>query len=363
MSDVVFSPWYINTRRLSDLTKTALSSRAQTSVAHNHSDRVEAMSVARFLAQKLVASGKLNNVADLIGKGLFPGTVVAGVWANAIFRGAGTAFKASEKGRPGSKASFSVQLVIGDSTCWLDGSLEIEHFYSFSSVGYLSGRKQIYVVGQLELKDGSPRGVIHPWLIGDLLEAIDLDQSLPLSWGYASNVHPGAIDAFARISNFRAPAERPLRSIMLGIPEAQVKAALAEIIGEPFVPKDWGGEHSDLFTSRLTIDGVPANAAFLLKGPSVPGPMHVADLGKRGDQIVRLFDEPADLLILQHCNKIETAVVKTMRAFAVDPKHPRRFCIIDGADTYRILRAYGYLDANGLFSTRTVASRRKVKST
>ena len=56
----------------------------------------------------------------------------------------------------------------------------------------------------------------------------------------------------------------------------------AQIIAEPFVPKDWPGERSDLFTSRVTIDDVATTAAFLLKGPSVPGPMHPRDLGARG---------------------------------------------------------------------------------
>jgi hypothetical protein len=148
---------------------------------------------------------------------------------------------------------------------------------------------------------------------------------------------------------------------MSTIKESQVKDAFARIIGEPFVPKDWAGERSDLYTSRLTIDGDNVTAAFLLKGRSVQGPMHVADTGKRGDQIPRLFEEPAELLILQHGNKVENSVVKTMRAFAVDPTNPRRFCIIDGADTYRILKAYGYLDRSGRFVPKK-SSRRKSRT-
>ncbi len=43
----------------------------------------------------------------------------------------------------------------------------------------------------------------------------------------------------------------PLRKV----PEEKVKEAFAEIIGEPTVPKDWGGERSDLFSSRVELDG------------------------------------------------------------------------------------------------------------
>ena len=61
---------------------------------------------------------------------------------------------------------------------------------------------------------------------------------------------------------------------------------------------------------------------------------------KNGDQIGRLFDEPADLLVLQHCHEVTSAVRKQMRAYAQQMGNPRRFCIIDGYDTVRMLRAY-----------------------
>jgi hypothetical protein len=164
-----------------------------------------------------------------------------------------------------------------------------------------------------------------------------------------------------KMNTVRPPSETNLKRIMLSISEANIKIALAEIIGEPFVPKDWGGERSDLYSNHLAIDRRRVSAAFLLKGPSVPGPMHVADTGKRGDQIVRLFDEPAELLVLQHCNKVETSVVKMMRAFAVDPARPRRYCVIDGTATYAILKAYGYIDASGRFKRKRARMKRGKK--
>jgi len=71
--------------------------------------------------------------------------------------------------------------------------------------------------------------------------------------------------------------------------------------------------------------------------------MTVAALGKPGDQIDRLFSEPADLLILQHCHEIRAAVVNMMETYAFDLRRPRRFMILDGADTARILKGYGML--------------------
>ena len=52
---------------------------------------------------------------------------------------------------------------------------------------------------------------------------------------------------------------------------------LAEIVSEPFVPKDWGGERSDLRSTRLTIEGRPCAAAFMFKGPAKFKPLTVAD--------------------------------------------------------------------------------------
>lgn len=68
--------------------------------------------------------------------------------------------------------------------------------------------------------------------------------------------------------------------------------------------------------------------------------MTMADLGKNGDQINRLFAEPPELLILQHCHEITAPVRYTMRAFAQQMGNPRLFCMIDGYDTIRLLKAY-----------------------
>jgi hypothetical protein len=127
---------------------------------------------------------------------------------------------------------------------------------------------------------------------------------------------------------------------LLSIPEKDVKAAFASIIDETFVPKDWGGEQSDLVSTQVRIGGTQVFTAFAFKGPAKSKQLTVADLGKNGDQISRLFSEPADFVVLQHCHKIASAVRDHMRAFATRIGRLRPFCIIDEADTVRILRAY-----------------------
>jgi hypothetical protein len=130
------------------------------------------------------------------------------------------------------------------------------------------------------------------------------------------------------------------------IPEVTIKQWFAEIIRQPHVPLDWGGETSDLWTANLHIGGsgrVPVRAAFIFKGPAAFHPMTIADLGRNGDQIDRLFHEPADLLILQHCHHVRAEVHNMMEKYAADFRDPKRYSIIDGVSTLQILRAYGKL--------------------
>ena len=136
------------------------------------------------------------------------------------------------------------------------------------------------------------------------------------------------------------PCRKLTYKALLHISEEDVKHSIADIIGEPFVPKDWAGEKSDLQTNSLTIDGQPYSAAFIFKGPSLPREMHPADMGKRGDQLVRIFDEPVELVVIQHCSKIANSVVRIAELLAMNVRRPRRYCIMDGADTVRLLRAY-----------------------
>lgn len=159
-------------------------------------------------------------------------------------------------------------------------------------------------------------------------------------WPWHLETHVDLIDTFSRVHAFERPRSRTELRVLQTVSEANVKAAFAEIIGEPTIPSDWGGERSDLFSSRVEIDGRRVPAAFAFKGAAKFHPMTLADLGKNGDQIDRLFSEPADLVVLQHCHEITPPVRGMMRAYAQRMGQLRTFCVIDGYDTLRILAAY-----------------------
>ena len=224
-----------------------------------------------------------------------------------------------------------------------DGRLEFkfhhEHLTSTSSWSELTRQKRMFVFGLVKDIKGSvieaiPYVIANP--VPDLLESGELGQ-------YRLNhleVHIDGIDTFSRVRDLSTRLTKKSLDRLRSVPEDDIKKAFAEIIGEPTVPKDWGGERSDLFSSRVQIGGTRISTALAFKGPAQFQPMTLAQLGKNGDQIDRLFTEPAELFVLQHCHEITSPVRGAMRAYAQQIGRLRLYCIIDGYDTIRILEAY-----------------------
>ncbi len=153
------------------------------------------------------------------------------------------------------------------------------------------------------------------------------------------------IDSFARARDVNPREVKP--RLPLNLPEDQVQTYFEEIIGENFHRKDWGGETSDLLSSHITVGGERLRAAFLLKGRGTRGKLTIDKCGKNGDQIVRLFEAPADLYIIQHVDEIDDRVIQDVKG-KVQLRNSQgnncQMCIIDGTDTARILVAYGKIE-------------------
>jgi len=148
-------------------------------------------------------------------------------------------------------------------------------------------------------------------------------------------------DEFAVVAKHDLPEDHgPMKMVS----EASLKAVLAGHLGDP-IQKDWGGEQSDHFSANLHLHGKRTTGAFLLKGPSHYRQMKISDLGKNGNQIIRLAHEPANVLIVQHCHDISQDVRMMLQLVAAQPGNPRRYCCVDGRETLRILRALGLYDA------------------
>lgn len=151
------------------------------------------------------------------------------------------------------------------------------------------------------------------------------------------------IDEFAEVRDFQAECSEWLHH-MGAISEEVMKSFITELLGDQKA-KDWGGEFADHFSRNIHIAGKRHTAAFLLKGPgSKHQPMTFRQLGKNGDQLFRLSKLPADLYVLQHCHEIAPAVLETLRNAIVQPHRKRRYLVIDGRDSYRLLKAYDKLE-------------------
>jgi hypothetical protein len=253
--------------------------------------------------------------------------------------GLAAAERSVKKGEPG-RASFSGPL-LADNTVNITGDFNAEHLTSTSASEMLGGRRRRFIAAYLIAIEGNEVH-LRPAVIGERIFRLTATGSkVPADPLY---IHPSMIDAFDGIDWSRGVSNSDLAKLR-NVPEQTVKEAFAEIIGEPVVPRDWGGERSDLWTARLKIGGVYSSAAFLLKGPASFAPMTIAMLGKNGDQIDRLASEPADILVVQHCHAIRAEVHGMLRAYASDWKRPRRYLTIDGYDTVRILRHFGRLES------------------
>jgi hypothetical protein len=147
------------------------------------------------------------------------------------------------------------------------------------------------------------------------------------------------IDSFVAVR--KVTGKQPHR---VQLSESAFKEGIKNILGEAGEFKDWGGENNDLTTTRLRLGGRRRLAAFAFKGPAQTGTLTPAKMGKNGDQIQRLFQVDADLFVLQYVGQVGENVVTQMAALAVAKSAATgrqvSYCIIDGQDTSRLLRAY-----------------------
>jgi hypothetical protein len=147
------------------------------------------------------------------------------------------------------------------------------------------------------------------------------------------------IRSFAKVRSI--PSTGKLAS---GISEAAFKRGIQNVVGETGTFKDWGGERSDLWTTRIQLKSARVAAALAFKGPGQRGKLTPAKLGKNGDQIQRLFQSSARLFLVQYWNQIDESVVEQMHAFAqgkaVFTGERIFYGVIDGTDTMRLIEAY-----------------------
>jgi hypothetical protein len=156
------------------------------------------------------------------------------------------------------------------------------------------------------------------------------------------------IESFSKVRDLAPATVAPLlKNGYLDVDEDLVQKALEEILTVALHKKDWAGEVNDLYTANVIVGGVRRPTAFLLKGKGLKKKvMEIGDCGKNGDQVIRLFQSPADLFVIQFVGNISEAVIQHAHGEIARLKTQGKeahFLTIDGQDTARLLTAYGKL--------------------
>jgi hypothetical protein len=331
--------WYLNQRRVLELVGIE-----ELLAAGDASDHMARLAELVFIKDRLVTWLNANGpptLGQLIIKDELREHVLFTHFSNCFGRGLPAVYRALEKGTSRvPPAELYAKLDDLKPGCRVVFRFHHEHLTSTSAWSELSGQHQLFALGLLtKISDKVIEAI--PWVIASPFPHMNRTAtSIGHRWGNRLQVFVEEIDSFAKVNNNPYRPSTVELDKLRGIPEWKIKQAFAEIIGEPTITKDWGGERSDLFSDRVRLDGKRISTAFMFKGPAQFAPLTPARLGKNGDQIDRLFLEPADLLILQHCHQITSAVRGQMRAYAQQMGKLRLFCLIDGYDTLRILHAY-----------------------
>lgn len=162
--------------------------------------------------------------------------------------------------------------------------------------------------------------------------------------GKTNEVFVDDLDPFSEVQQVKPADVKTL--VPLNHSEDEIQKGLEQIIGENFHKTDWGGELNDLHSTYFTHKGRRKTVAFLLKGYGTKGKLTIAKCGKNGDQIVRLTMIDADIYFIQHVGPITEEVrqdisqkVELLRRKGKEVQ----YCLIDGTDTARILKAYNLL--------------------
>lgn len=162
---------------------------------------------------------------------------------------------------------------------------------------------------------------------------------IPSSGARVNRITIDDVASFKEVKKYKIAGSLPH-----SITEEQFKRGIQAIIGEPGQFKDWGGEKSDLYTTRLRIGGKRLAAAFAFKGPGEKRKLVPGRMGRNGDQMLRLFQEEADVFFVQHWREIDPSVIDLMRSLAIAKSVTTGkriwYGVIDGMDSERLRLAY-----------------------
>lgn len=167
-------------------------------------------------------------------------------------------------------------------------------------------------------------------------KVLSVNIAFPSQAQYAIFITIDEIDSFSNVKKYTG-------SRVSSLEENEIKEGFKKIIEEEGVFKDWGGEKSDLYSTNIIFKGRRIPTAIAFKGKGTSAKLVPAKMGKNGDQINRLFTEPAELFLVVYWGQIESSIISQMRAFAIGSAMSGckvYYGVIDGNDLSRLIQAY-----------------------
>ncbi|HTR18806.1 MAG TPA: hypothetical protein VMH91_02380 [Candidatus Paceibacterota bacterium] len=147
------------------------------------------------------------------------------------------------------------------------------------------------------------------------------------------------IDSFKAVRKIASADASSLKDM----PERRVNRAICTIANQS-EKKDWGGERNDIYTNNLIFKGKRKAAAFALKGKATKGILTPNKMGKKADQVQRLFEGTAEIHVVVHHSDIDERVLDQMQAQAINKSVATGkkifYCPVDGKDLGRLQAAY-----------------------
>lgn len=333
---MTFSTYFVNTEILQSLLtedlQDALISAIMRFDPKNHATRMQREKTFNVVIQKLILETPIKTIQELIIDGELQEKAIIFFEGKTRFNGISEAIKNKEDINK-RYVNFVAKVEGIDSDAELMGKFNVNHVTNDSAYANLQKSHDVSMIARVNSISGNQIDV-RPIVIAERHEH-PITQELNSSFrSFRYRVAPDEI--FPNMIS----AEHSDFDIneMKSYSEDQIKKFFAEILHEGNVPKDWGGESSDLCSTKIMLNNKRFSGAFAFKGPSKFRKMTVGIMGKNGDQGIRLFEEPVDICFVQHCHYIDSNVIKLLEALAASRN--KLYCVIDGNDTLRILKGY-----------------------
>lgn len=176
--------YYLNTRRISDLSGISIPAEAQDSLVNNSLQRSRAMGFASTVANNILQQDKIPSLMKQL-RSLdtsAPYTrVLAAIWDVFTFKGVPKSLRREHEGKSPIPATFVGTVLLDDKPVEIYGQLSNQHLYSDTSEQMLSGKRRILIVGMFEFQNNKIES--FPYIIGDMVEDGG-GLSVNAMWGY-----------------------------------------------------------------------------------------------------------------------------------------------------------------------------------